>query len=62
MKGRISTLLTLICGGCSDFEYLDTVRKTQAAKEARHKGWKLTKKLGWLCPSCQGAGGVEERG
>ena len=51
-KGRISTTLSVHCGKCTFWEYLESVRKGRATKEARRKNWFLTNKWGWVCPSC----------
>ena len=53
-KGRIVTTLSVHCGKCIFWEYLESVRKVRAAKEARRKNWALTDKWGWVCPRCMG--------
>ncbi len=46
IKGYISSQKTVWCGKCVEWEYIDNT------KNARQLGWKLTKKYGWVCPSC----------
>jgi len=53
-KGRISTTLSVHCGKCMFWEYLESVKKGQATKEARRKNWSLTDTWGWVCPTCMG--------
>ena len=52
-EGRILIRLTIWCGGdCVWGEDLKATSKIQAHKEAKAKGWKLTRSHGWLCPDC----------
>ncbi|ASS66239.1 hypothetical protein [Paenibacillus sp. RUD330] len=51
-KGWISRDFTVWCGGCTEWQQVSTRRETDAAKEFRVHGWKLTKHRGWLCPNC----------
>ena len=51
-KGRISCYLTVWCGLCPGWLYVEAKTKAKAAVEARGKGWVNTRARGWLCPEC----------
>lgn len=52
MRGVITKQLTVFCGLCDEWMYLTEVKLKPAHNEAKEKGWKLTRKNGWLCPEC----------
>lgn len=56
LRGRMTKDITIWCGLCDYWEYIDTLNDTfkSAAKEARTKGWQKTRKHGWICPYCAG--------
>lgn len=50
-KGHMSVEHTVWCGGCQKWaQYPGS--KTECAKQAKHDGWKLTRKRAWLCSRC----------
>jgi hypothetical protein len=48
-RGYISTQLTVWCGRCYEWEYLEAKKKLDAALEAKDRGWKFTRQYGWVC-------------
>jgi hypothetical protein len=51
-KGYISTEHTLWCGNCAHWVSESSDTKAVMAFYGRKRGWKKTKEMGWVCPSC----------
>ena len=52
-KGEIRTRKEIWCGVCGCWEYLEHCgRGCFVIAEAKEKGWKRTRKYGWVCPGC----------
>lgn len=52
-KGSIEWEATVWCGCCDQWDYLDGHSQRDAQHAARKRGWRQSKRLGWLCPSCE---------
>jgi hypothetical protein len=52
-RGRITREFTVWCGACLTWEQEgqeNTIR--QATKRFRKRGWRPTRRKGWMCPTC----------
>lgn len=47
-RGRIIHEYTVWCGLCVRWDHIESKRNPSA--EARSKGWKNTRRYGWVCP------------
>jgi len=52
-RGYISTEKTIWCGVCFEWDQMSAGGHVKAWKR---RGWKLTKKHGWVCPACSKKG------
>jgi len=52
MKGRITRSYTVWCALCENWRHADGSSVRSSGQDVKRWGWKLTKKHGWVCPSC----------
>lgn len=55
-RGTMRAHLSVWCAFCYRWDSLDEKKRTAAAKEAKRKGWRYTRRYGWACPDHKGEG------
>lgn len=51
-RGIIKFHMTIWCGRCAEWRYLEGRNKREGGVQARGVGWAYTRAHGWLCPVC----------
>ncbi len=51
-RGRIQPKYEITCGLCPNREDVEGETANERRMYARDRGWRLSRKHGWLCPDC----------